>query len=979
MRLAEPYGAWLDRSQPLTFRFDGREYTGCKGDTIASALMANGVKVISRSFKYHRPRGVLSMAGQDGNTLVQIGAEPNVRADLRLIDDGMIVTAQNVFGSLENDYGRILDIFSRFLPVGFYYKTFYKPRGAWKFWEPVIRRMAGLGKIDVQASPERTDKQYRFADVAVIGGGPAGLAAAFQAAEAGADVILIDENRRLGGSLNYARHQPDYEQVVALRETLVRQVQPHPNVSILGNATCTGWFDDNWLAALAENRLVKLRAKSVVAATGSFEQPAVFRNNDLPGVILGSAAQRLIRLYGVKPGRKAVVLTANDDGYGVALDLVEAGTQVDVVVDMRADAVRTELVAAVKDKGVRILPGHAVYEAVPGAGLRSLKGVYIDAIADQGKVAGRPSFIECDLLCMSVGHTPAAQLLCHAGARLEYDETDAMLKVNEKTLGENAAIAGSVNAVFDLDAAIKDGARAGHVAAGLAGYAASDPALAPGKAKTPDMLEMNTGEREPPHHPWPIFSHPKGKEFVDFDEDLQIKDIQQSVAEGYDDLELVKRYSTVVMGPSQGRQSALNNLRIATQAAKRPSHGLSITTQRPPFYPEPIRLLAGQSFQPMRRTAMHHRHLELDAQMTSAGPWKRPACYAPPEKRRQFIEQEALAVRNNVGLIDVSTLGKLEIRGPDAAEFMNRMYTFAYMKQPVNRSRYVLMTDETGAIIDDGVACRMGPEHFYVTTTTGGIDTVYRSMLRWNAQWRLNVDIANVTSAFAAVNLAGPRSREILQSLTDDVDPSQAGFAYMEVRTGHVATIPARLLRVGFTGELGYEIHVPSSQGEALWDALMSVGKTLEIRPFGVEAQRLLRLEKGHIIVGQDTDGLTIPQETNLTWAIAGKKPFFIGKRAIDVLSTQGLYRQLVGFTLANDAPMPEEYNLTLQGEEIAGRVTSIAYSPSLEQSIGLAYVLPNQTAAGSTFKIKLSNGQRVDARVAQLPFYDPEGQRQEL
>ncbi len=968
MRLAEIPGLLIDRGHPITFYFEGRPYQGYKGDTIASALMANDIKVLSRSFKYHRPRGVLSMAGRDSNTLVQIRDEPNVRADVRPIEDGMVVTAQNVIGRLANDYGRVLDSCGRFLPVGFYYKSFFRPQGAWKLWEPVIRKLAGLGKVDTRALPEPTDKQYCFADVAIIGGGPAGLAAAHAGAELGARVILIDENPRLGGGLNYARFKPNREETSSLCDTLVKDVESHANITILRDAMCTGWFDDNWLPVMTENRLIKLRAKVVIAATGSFEQPAVFRNNDLPGVILGSAAQRLIRLYGVKPGRNAVVLTGNDDGYGVALDLLEAGVDVEKIVDMRSDERGTERVAAIKEMGIQVRHGHAVCEVKPGPGMRSIEGAVVDAVIDAGKFAGNPHFIRCDLLCMCAGYTPAAQLLCHAGARLTYDEADALLKVKDDSISNNALIAGSLNAVFDLEAVLEDGRAAGSAAAGRAGFAVPDLAYAPNRNSAAEQ-----------NYSWPIFSHHKGREFIDVDEDLQIKDIKRAVAEGYDDLDLVKRYSTVVMGPSQGRQSALNNLRLATKTAQRSISELSLTTQRPPFYPEPIGLLAGQSFQPIRRTAIHYRHLELGAHMMVAGSWRRPAYYGDPAESQTIVEREALTVRHHVGVIDVSTLGKLEIRGRDAAEFMNRMYTFAYAKQAVNRARYVLMTDETGAIIDDGVACRMGERHFYVTATTGGVDNVYRSMLRWNAQWRLDVDIANVTGAWAAVNVAGPKSREILEKLTDDIDFTPTGFGYMEVRSGHVAALPARLLRVGFVGELGYEIHVPSSRAEALWDTLMDAGKELGIRPFGVEAQRLLRLEKGHIIVGQDTDGLTIPQHANMAWAIAKRKPFYVGKRTIDELISKGLDRLLVGFSLPDEASMPLECNLVLRGTEITGRVTSVSRSPSLGKIIGLAFVATDQAEMGSQIDIKLSNGALVSATVVPTPFYDPDNERQEL
>lgn len=971
MRLGKPYGLYLDLNKALTFSFEGREYQGFEGDTIASALAANNVRVISRSFKYHRPRGILTMSGQDGNTLVQVGDEPNVRADTRRIQGGMKVMPQNVLGSLNNDYGQVLGLFGRFLPVGFYYKAFYKPKGAWRYWEKLIRRLAGLGRVDIDSRQDYTDKQYRFADVTVIGAGPAGLNAALQAARTGAEVLLVDENPLQGGSLNYARFSENRAAVHEVRNTLVSQVERHPGIEILTGAQCTGWFDDNWLSIITDNRLHKLRSTSVVLAGGSFEQPAVFRNNDLPGVMLGSAAQRLIHLYAVKPGRRAVILASNDDGYGVALDLLDAGVELAALVDMREEAGNNQLVNAVAGRNIPIRQGCTVHEALPGPGNRSIIGVRASKTGSSATPAARTEEIACDLLCVSVGYTPAAQLLCHSGGRLLYDEQTAMLKVRSLPgydAGARAVIAGSINGVFDLEAVMTDGRHSGWAAAGAAGFA-SDESI------------ENTGTRPErlQNHAWPIFPHPRGKEFIDLDEDLDIKDIQNAVAEGYDDLELVKRYSTAVMGPSQGRQSALNNLRVATEAAGKNLQGMSITTQRPPFHPEPLQLLAGRAFQPVRRSAIHYRHLELGARMMPAGNWLRPAYYGDINQRQQSIEHEALTVRKKVGLIDVSTLGKLEVRGPDAAQFMNRMYTSDYFNQPVNRIRYILMTDETGVITDDGVSARFGKDHFYVSTTTGGSDTVYRNMLRWNAEWRLDVDITNVTSACAAINIAGPASRRTLVNLDCDIDLGAQAFPYSAARCGRLAGIPVRLIRAGFVGELGWEIHTPSSQAEYLWDLLMASGQEYGCAPVGVEAQRLLRLEKGHIIVGQDTDGLTVPSEVNMSWAVAKNKPFHIGKRSDEILEKRKNTRRLVGFTLPDDAPLPDEANLTLSGGNITGRVTSVARSPVLNRIIGLAYVHPLQGKAGDQFDIKLSGGGRVAAEVATLPFYDPDLERQAL
>jgi sarcosine oxidase subunit alpha len=966
-RLPEPFGRLIDRRRKIDFSFEGEAVEGFAGDTIAAALAAHDRWVLSRSLKYRRPRGILTMAGQDSNTLVQIGGEPNVLADRRAIAPGLSVMAQNYDGSLTADRGALIELFGRFLPVGFYYKAFYR-RGSWKFWEKIIRNRAGLGRVDLAAHHGYFDKQYLFADVAVVGGGPAGLAAALQAAQGGAEVLLIEEWPILGGSLSYARIGREGDAAFALAEKLAGEVAAMSNIRVLTDAVCTGWFADNWLAIVQGRRFCKLRAKSVVMATGSLEQPAVFRNNDLPGVMQGSAAQRLIRLYGVRPGRRAVVQAANDDAYGVALDLGDAGTEVMAVVDLREQIPETAVVHATRGRDIPILAGYALTEAIPATGKLGILGAAAARIAREGETDGAATVFDCDLVLMSTGYSPAGQLLHHAGTRFAYDQAANMFR--PAVLPPHVFAAGSVNGTYALHSVLAEGRRIGWAAARDAGFeAGEEPAAVVGDRGALGQT-----------HAWPIFPHRKGKDFVDFDEDLQVQDLVNGIADGYDDIELLKRYSTVGMGPSQGRHSSVAAVRILARETATDLATLSVTTQRPPYVPEKFGHLAGRSFEPERHTAMHHRHHELGARMMVAGLWYRPAFYGKAEDREQAIRDEVLAVRNNVGLIDVSTLGGLDIRGPDAAEFLNRLYTFTYAKQPVGRSRYVLMCDQTGAIIDDGVACRFHDEHFYVTATTSGVDGVYRLMLQWNAQWRLDVDVANVTAAYAGVNIAGPHSREVLAKVCHDVDLGAAAFPYMGVRMGHVAGIPARLLRVGFVGELGYEIHVPASQGEALWDALMAAGGTQGIRPFGVEAQRVLRLEKGHIIIGQDTDGLTHPLEADMGWAIAKSKPYFMGGRSIAIQMARPLTRKLVGFTLEDpSAPLPEECHLTVRDGKITGRVTSAVRSPSLDKVIGLAYVTPDLAAEGVHFDIKIGGGRLIKGRVAKLPFYDPENKRQEM
>lgn len=962
-RLPAPMGLLIDRERPLRFQFDGQACQGFAGDTIASALLGNGRWLLSRSFKYHRPRGPLSMAGQDANTLVQLPDEPNVLADLEAACEGQVVTGQNFNGSLEHDRDACLGKFSRLMPVGFYYRSFYKPKGMWKVWEPLIRKKAGLGVLDLGFKPQYYDKAYLFVDVAVIGGGPAGLRAALDAANAGAKVLLIEQQPVLGGSLTYARFDIAGTRAASLRQELLAAIEVHPNIQVLLDATCNGWFTDNYLPVIQHTRLYKVRASRCLVAAGSFDQPVVFRNNDLPGVMLTSAAQRLMKLYAVKPGQRAVILTGHDDGYLAALDLQEQGVAVAAVVDMRAAPADAALAAELKRRDIPVYLGSTVYEALHEAGMRHVNGVDIRPITGQGKVGPHGLRLACDLLCMSAGYMPVYQLLCQAGGKLAYDVNRDEFTISDLPAG--LGIAGSVNGRHALTNVLADATRGAADAVAALGLQAPPQSVFSAEAKV--------------NFPWPIFAHPKGKDFVDFDEDLQVRDIVNATRSGYRDVQLVKRFSTVGMGPSQGRHSALPTARLVAQATGRSISETGVTTARPPFQAEKLAHVAGRAFDPYRQTPMHRRHLQAGAKMMPAGTWQRPAYYGKPEERERCMQEEARHVREKVGLIDVSTLGGLDVRGPDAAELLERVYTFGFAKLPVGRTRYALMTNEQGVVIDDGVCARLGEQHFYVTATTSGVDRIYQQMLKWNAQWRLDVDITNVTAALAAVNLAGPLSRQVLAKVCADVDLSAEAFPYLGVRLGNVAGIPARILRVGFVGELGYEVHVPARHAERLWDELMQAGAGLDIRPFGVETQRLLRLEKGHVIISQDTDGMTHPAEIDMQWAIGRKKPFFVGKRSIEILEAQPLKRKLVGFTLPKGSPQPLEGHLVLDGPAISGNVTSCEYSQTVGQIIGLAYAGAHQATPGMHIPIRVQGGAMVQAKVVQLPFHDPDNQRQEL
>ena len=973
-RLRPPYGSLINRDRSIAFEFAGREFSGFAGDSIASALAASDQWLLSRSFKYHRPRGILTMAAQDANTLVQVMSDPNSLADRTLIADGMHVMGQNYSGSLARDRNAFLGRFARFLPVGFYYKAFFRPRGIWEYWAKFFRKRTGLGVIDRAFVPQGYDKQYKFCDVLVVGGGAAGMSAALQAAESNAEVLLVDENPALGGALGYARFDADGKKAGLLRTELISAVLASENIEAMTNAVANGWFADNWLPVIKDKRLYKVRAAEVILCTGALEQHAIFHNNDLPGVMMASAASRLIHLYGVRPGKNAVVLTGNDQGYACALDLADAGVQVQAVVDLRNTAplnsdvpsISGEMMSAVVDRGVTVLTSSTVYAAQSRADGNHLASVEIRDIVSRGQCATDGTSIDCDLLCMSVGFTPTYQLPCQAGATLSYDDETALFRI--ENLPRSLRLAGAVNGQWDVDAAIAGARRAAMLATNAAGHSSFEP----GEEPVDSSLPVNFG--------WPMFAHPKGKEFVDFDEDLQVADIVNATRDGYEHIQLVKRYSTCGMGPSQGRHSALPAARLVADATGKSVAETGVTTSRPPFAAEQLAHCAGRSFYPARRSNMHYRHIEAGAQMLQLGNWYRPAFYGSPDDQHSAIQSEVRQVRNNVGIIDVSTLGGIDIRGPDAGEFLNRIYTFGFLKQPTGRARYALMTNEAGVVIDDGVACRITDQHFYVTATTGGVDRVFQSMLKWNAQWRLDIDVANVTSAYCGINVAGPQSREVLQRLCNGIDLSPDAFPYMGVREGNVAGIPVRLLRVGFVGELGYEIHAPQHSGEALWDALIDAGTPQGIRPFGVEAQRILRLEKGHIIIGQDTDAMSHPAEVGMAWAIDRKKPFFVGKRTIRELESRPANRALVGFEIGdtNDV-VPKESHLVLQGDRIVGRVTSAAFSPTLGKAIGLAYVPPASAEVGSEIDIRVDHGVMVAAKVVGVPFYDAGNQRQEL
>jgi sarcosine oxidase, subunit alpha len=963
-RLLPHPGEWIDRSQAIQFEFEGRQFTGFAGDTLSTALWSNGVRVLGRSFKYHRPRGIWSLSNLDCNGMVESQQETNIRADVHPIRSGLRVKAVNTFGGVNSDLAAGMDWLSPFLPVGFYYKAFHSPRRLFPFYESRMRDMAGLGSVNPKRPLEHTPKRYDFCDVLVVGSGPAGLSAAVSAAERGVQVLLVEENPRLGGSFCYQTARDPKAR--KLHADLLASAQSLKNLELRTSTLAAGYYADHWIALIDSTRMTKLRARSVVVAAGCHEQPAVFRNNDLPGVMLASGAQRLIHQYAVRPFREVVVVTANSDGYQAALDFIAAGVRVQALADLRPEGESSDLGEKVKDAGVPIHNHTCIYEAIPKRGLRSIAGAILAPLDSEGRLQpAQSSQIACDGIAMSVGWTPADGLLRQGRVRMHYSRTLQQYVPEQLTAGMFAA--GRVNGIYELKERMEDGFCAGRDAAAYCGARLDN---------TPRRPIRNGPARS---HAYPIFHHPKGKNFLDLDEDIQLKDIEHAVQEGFDNLELLKRYSTFGMGPSQGKHSNLNVLRVLCRLTNQSIETLEMTTARPFINPVPLGHLAGRIFSPHRRTPLHHRHKEAGASFMHAGNWLRPEYYAVPGKaKREAIAEEVTAVRQRVGLIDVGTLGKLEINGPDAAAFIERVYTGRFAKLQPGMTRYVLMCDESGVIIDDGVAARLGLDSFYVTTTTSGSDAVAREMRRWAMIWGMKIVLVNATGTYAAMNLAGPHSRRVLESLTS-VDLAPERFPYLGVREGEVAEVSARLLRVGFVGEWGYEIHVPANSAVWVWDRLTEAGRSFGMQPFGVEAQRILRLEKGHVIIGQDTDGLTHPFEAGMNWAVKMDKPFFVGQRSLAILGRKQLTRTLVGFSLpkTHAGPIPKECHLVIDSGEIAGRVTSVTISPTLGRVIGLAYVKPEQSKIGSSIEIRVDRAEMIRATVVRTPFYDPENQRQ--
>ncbi|MGF6241578.1 sarcosine oxidase subunit alpha [Paraburkholderia sp. GAS38] len=989
-------GGRINRAIPLTFTFNGRTYQGFQGDTLASALLANGVHFVARSFKYHRPRGIVTAGVEEPNAVVQLerGAYtvPNARATEVELYQGLVATSVNAEPSLEHDRMAINQKFSRFLPAGFYYKTFMWPRKWWPKYEDKIREAAGLGKAPEELDADRYDKCFAYCDVLIVGGGPTGLAAAHAAASSGARVMLVDDQRELGGSLLSGRAEIDGRAASHWVEKIEAELRQMPEVTILSRSTAFGYQDHNLVTVtqrLTEHLPVsmrkgtrellwKVRAKRVILATGAHERPIVFGNNDLPGVMLASAVSTYIHRYGVLPGREAVVFTNNDDGYQCALDLKTCGAKV-TVVDPRAQGYGA-LPAAARRHGVKVLNNAVVTSA---QGKLRVGSVEVAAHAN-GKVGAKQPDLPCDLLAMSGGWSPVLHLFAQSGGKAHWND-EKVCFVPGKAMQPETSV-GAAAGEFSLARGLRLAVDAGVEAARSLGFNVTRP-------QVPHVAEI----AEAPLLPlWLVGSREAAargpKQFVDFQNDVSAADILLAAREGFESVEHVKRYTAMGFGTDQGKLGNINGMAILADALGKTIPETGTTTFRPNYTPVTFGTFAGRELgdllDPIRKTCVHEWHVENGAAFEDVGNWKRPWYY--PKKGEDLhaaVARECLAVRNSVGILDASTLGKIDIQGPDAAQLLNWVYTNPWSKLEVGKCRYGLMLDENGMVFDDGVTVRLSDQHYMMTTTTGGAARVLTWLERWlQTEWpNLKVRLASVTDHWATFAVVGPKSRKVLQKVCGDIDFANAAFPFMSYREGTVAGVAARVMRISFSGELAYEVNVPANMGRAVWEALMAAGAEFEITPYGTETMHVLRAEKGYIIVGQDTDGSITPYDLGMGGLVAKSKDF-LGKRSLTRSDTAKEGRkQFVGL-LSDDASyvIPEGSQIVagpFSGDTapMLGHVTSSYYSPILKRSIALAVIKGGLGKMGENVTIPLANGKQIAARIASPVFYDTEGVRQHV
>ncbi|PWE27195.1 sarcosine oxidase subunit alpha family protein [Pararhodobacter marinus] len=967
-------GRLIDRTRPLDFTFNGKTMRGYAGDTLASGLLGAGQTLVGRSFKYHRPRGIVASGAEEPNALVGLGEgqrfEPNQRVTTTELFSGLKAASQNHWPSLEFDVGAINAKLWRFLPAGFYYKTFISPRPLWKHvYEPIIRRSAGLGKApDAETRDiDRYEQLYAFCDVLVAGGGVAGIRAALEAAQAGKRVILTEQTAHFGGRAVVDGYEIDGQSAESWVDAQLAALQGMDNVTVLPRTMVAGVHDHGYALAYERvadhqpgadkprHRLWRVRAGQIVAATGAIERPLSFAGNDLPGVMLAAAIRDYAVNFGVAAGKKVAIVTNNDDAYRTALILNDLGVSIAAVIDARAEATG-DLPAKARAAGIRVIEDAAVRKVEGG---KSVTGVQLCRFNSDGGAVFET--LACDALGMSGGWSPVVHLWSHCGGKLNWDEAGAFFRPdpNRPPLGHDGK--GFVSCV---------GAANGDL--GNEGEAPMLPVwLMPAQAS----YEL------------------RAKAWLDPQNDVKVSDVQLAAREGYASVEHTKRYTTLGMATDQGKLSNINGLAILSDALGQPIPQTGTTTFRPPYTPISLGAITGEArgeiFQPLRKTPMHGWHEAKGAHWEPVGHWRRPYCYPKQgESHAEAVSREINQTRKAVGLLDASTLGKILVKGPDAGRFMDMLYTNMMSNLKVGKCRYGLMCNENGFLSDDGVVARLSEDTWLCHTTSGGADRIHAWMEDWLQceWWDWKVHVVNLTEQFAQIAVVGPKARQVLEKLGGDIDLSADSFPFMDWKEGHLGGIAARIFRISFSGELSYEVAVPASQGLAFWEKLLDAGEEFGISPYGTEALHVMRAEKGFIMIGDETDGTVIPQDLNLNWAISKKKDDFLGKRGMEREAMVSPDRwKLVGLETLDGSVLPDGALAPLPGknangqQETQGRVTSTYHSPTLGKGIAMGLVHNGPERMGEVIAFQSASGGTVSARIVDPCFFDKAGEKQNV
>ena len=1006
-RLAKP-GRLIDRSKQISFTFNGTSMQGYEGDTLASALLANDQMMMGRSFKYHRPRGVVATGAEEPNALVGLGQgnrfEPNQRATTTELFNGLTSVSQNHWPNLEFDIGAVSNHLSRFLPAGFYYKMFIHPKPFWKHvYEPFIRRSAGLGKAPDKETRDADSYEhfYAFTDVLVIGGGVAGLLAAKSAAQSGARVMLIEQTAHWGGRAPVDGGTVSGTPVDKFMEQLVFELQTMDNVTMRNRCMGAGVYDHGYVLGYERltdhkpgmqgprHRLWRIRAKQVVTATGAIERPLSFAGNDVPGVMLASAMRDYVVNWGVIPGERVIVATNNDDAYRTALILKQAGVDVLRVIDVRDRA--GILADDARQLGIRVDPGKAIAKVKDGKRVRKV------AICNQDGIGGAREEVECDGVAMSGGWSPVVHMWSHCGGKLIWDEANTCFCPDPSRPPRGAdgsgfvVAAGSSNGSLVLGEVLSDAHAVGKAAAKAVGFKPKNTKAPTGEATKEAQMEAV----------WLMPANAdiqlRMKSWLDFQNDVKVSDVQLASREGYESVEHTKRYTTLGMATDQGKLSNINGLAILSDALGTEIPKVGTTTFRPPYTPISMASIGGEArgelFQPVHQTPMHNWHEKNGAEWEPVGHWRRTYAYVRPgESVRDAVNREVRNTRENLGLLDASTLGKLIVKGADAGKFLDMMYTNMMSTLKVGKCRYGLMCSENGFLIDDGVVARIDEDTWLCHTTTGGAERIHGHMEEWlqTEWWDWKVYVANVTEQFAQVAVVGPNARKVLEKLNAQADGcmelSKEALPFMEWRDGKIGEFDARAYRISFSGELSYEIAVPASQGQAFWDALIVAGKEFGVMPYGTECLHILRAEKGFIMIGDETDGTVIPQDLGLHWALSKKKEDYLGKRAHSRSHMSDPERlKLVGLETVDGSVVPDGAYAVGEGvnangqRNAIGRVTSTYYSENLGRGIAMGLIKRGPDRMGEIVEFPGTDDKIYKAKIVAPIFYDKDGEKQNV